>query len=142
MYRELEFVERCACNEPAVAGCASCGRARCDFHLTKRLCVRCTEAIRRELVQRSSGRFAASMTFGTLVAVALLVVHSAAGIVLGIPLTIGALFWTRAWQRQRLIKQMGPSLAATKGELPPPPREPHWDPNTTNSASGYTPGGP
>ena len=136
MYRELEYVERCACDEPAVAGCASCGRARCDFHLTKGLCARCTEAIRRELAQRAGRRFAASMTFGTAVAFALLIVHSAAGIVLGIPLTIGALSWTRAWQRKRLIKQLGPGLAASKGELPPP-RTPDWDRNVAGTDLNY-----
>ncbi len=122
MYRELAYVERCVCDEPAVAGCASCGRARCGYHLTNGLCMRCAEAIRRELDKRSSGRFIASMTTGVIFVFVPLIVHSAAGFALGAMATAGAFVGLRKLQRRWLIKRMGPALSASKGELPPPPR--------------------
>ena len=86
--------------------------------------MRCAEAIRREMVKREPKRFWISMTVGTMSAYPLLALHSAAGVALGIAVTIGALLVLPRYQRKRFIKRMGPSLAASKGELPPPLREP------------------
>ena len=142
MYRQQAFVERCACNDPAIAGCAACGRARCGFHLTDGLCLRCAEAIRRELARRSGARFGIALAGGSLTVLALLALHSAAGLVLGIPVALAALRWLPRWQRRRLIARLGPTLAASRGELPAPADEPAWDRNEHDVASGYTPNSP
>jgi hypothetical protein len=53
MYREQAYVERCHCDTAAVGPCASCGRARCERHLERELCNRCTQLISAEPEKRS-----------------------------------------------------------------------------------------
>jgi hypothetical protein len=119
VYREQDYVERCHCNEPAVAPCNACGRARCDRHLEKNLCNRCTQYIGREMDKRSLGRWIGASVTGT--GGALVAMVSGAALfapVIGIPLGVATFFLTRIWQRAGLVQKMGPALAASKGELP------------------------
>jgi hypothetical protein len=127
VYREQEYVERCHCNEPAVAPCNACGRARCALHLDKRLCNRCTQYIGRELDQRSTGRWiGASVTGVTSAFVAMVTGAALFAPVIGLPLGVATFFLSRVWQRASLVQKMGPALAASKGELPPAPDEPKF----------------
>ena len=138
VYREQEYVERCACDEPAVAGCASCGRARCADHLHRGLCLRCTEAIRREMDARTGGHLTVSGAIGVAITLGCLALHTAAGLLIGIPCAIAAFFALRRLQRRRLIAVMGPLLAASRGELPPPPRDPDPSPGDHHPPPGYS----
>jgi len=138
VYREQEYVERCFCNAPATDPCDSCGRARCKSHLARGLCNRCTQFIGRELDQRSGDRWIASSVFGTVTTLAMMIANMPAGILIALPLSIAGFFGVRFAQRKRLIARMGPSLSASKGELPPPPREPDPTPNT--GRGGLPPG--
>lgn len=106
------------CETPAIGPCASCGRARCAGHLQRGLCDRCTQAIERQVVARAGTRLVASSVTAIGVTVGMLAAHTAVGLVLGLPLSFGMFFALRWTQRRRLIKQMGPSLSASKGELP------------------------
>lgn len=139
MYREQEFVERCLCNAPATGPCGSCGRARCPLHLQRGLCNRCTQFIGREIDQRTSGRWVGSGVFGAVLAFGLMSVGVLSGILVALPLSIAMYFGLREAQRLRLIARMGPALSASKGELPPPSRDPEtsWD----NSGRGGLPPG-
>lgn len=121
--QQQEQFERCVCDDRAVAGCASCGRARCSFHLSRGLCLRCTEALRREMDARTVGRLTASGGVGVAVTLGFLALHTVAGILVGIPCTIATFLALRWYQRRRLIAKMGPRLAASQGELPPLPRD-------------------
>jgi len=123
VYREHEYVERCQCNEPAIGPCASCGRARCALHLERGLCNRCTQWIGRELDQRSTGRWVSGGVAGTLLTLALLVSGVFYGLLIALPVSVGWYFGLRGYQRARLVRRMGPALAASKGELPAPERK-------------------
>ncbi len=138
MYREHEFVERCQCNEPAIAPCAACGRARCALHLERGLCNRCTQWIGRELDARTTGRWVKSGVLGTVLSLGMLAGGMIAGPVVALPVSIATYFGLRTFQRRRLIVRMGPSLSASKGELPPPERKPDID---RNSGRGGLPPG-
>jgi hypothetical protein len=124
VYREQEFVERCHCSAPATAACAACGRARCERHLARSLCNRCTQAIGREMERRTSARWFLAGATGTTFALGALVLHAATASIIGIPLGVATFFGLRAWQYRRLRTRMGPALSASKGELPPPPPDP------------------
>jgi hypothetical protein len=126
VYREQEYVERCHCNEPAVAACGSCGRARCDRHLEKYLCNRCTQFIGREMDQRASGRWIWSGVSGVASAFGLMIGGAPLFAVFGLPVGVATFWLMRVWQRASLVQKMGPSLAASRGELPPPPEEPKF----------------
>jgi hypothetical protein len=126
VYREQEYVERCHCDAPAVGPCGSCGRARCAAHLERTLCNRCNQAIGRELEQRSNGRVVAAFGTGVAFTLAMLIAHWLVAIAAAIPLVVAVSASMRRWQRRRLITAMGPLLAASKGELPPPEREPDF----------------
>ena len=47
----------------------------------------------------------------------MLIGHLAFGVFVGLPLAIPTYFVHAAWQRRRLIRTMGPTLAASNGEL-------------------------
>ena len=126
VYREQEYVERCHCNEPSTAACAACGRARCALHLESALCNRCTQWVGRELDQRASRRLFTAGASGVVVALGTLIAHVATASIVGLPIAFATFYGLRAWQRRRLVKQMGPALAASKGELPPPVQEPEF----------------
>jgi hypothetical protein len=136
VYREHEFVERCHCSEPAIGPYVSCGRARCALHLERGLCNRCTQWIDRELDKRTTGRWVGSGVLGTMMTLGMLVTGIPFGIVVALPLSVGAYFGMRGLQRKQLIARMGPALAASKGELPQPERKPDLPSNTTNSIPG------
>jgi len=138
VYREQEFVERCQCNEPAIGPCASCGRARCAMHLERGLCNRCTQWIGRELAERSNGRWIASSALVVVLTIIALAAGHIGGLVVALPLAVATYFTMRTTQRHRLIKRMGPSLAASKGELPQPERKPDIGGNT--GRGGLPPG--
>ena len=125
MYREQEYVERCHCNEPAVAACAACGRARCNRHLEKALCNRCTQFIGREMDKRSNGRWVWSAATGVVTSFFVMAAAGPAAIV-GLPVGVATFWLMRLWQRASLVQKMGKSLAASKGELPPPEKEPDF----------------
>lgn len=133
MYREQTFVERCACDQPAVGPCASCGRARCALHLANGLCNRCDQAIGRELRARSEARLWIAWTLGVACAVIPLFVQSVIGLPLGVALAVTSYRALRRHDRRRLIARMGPALAASKGELPQPSRELTIEANPTNN---------
>ena len=122
IYREQEFVERCVCEDAAVGACACCGRARCAFHLERGLCIRCTQAIGRELDARANHRWAVAGVTGTTITLAALVMNLTIGIAIGLPLAIALLPGLKRRQRRRLIAQMGPTMSALQGELPSPVR--------------------
>jgi hypothetical protein len=119
MYREQEFVERCVCEDPVAGPCLCCGRARCAFHLERGMCSRCTEAIGREMAQRSSRWVWLAGGSGVAVTLGLAMVHTAIGLPIGGALAVAAYFVMRARARRTLIARMGPSLSALIGELPP-----------------------
>ena len=126
LYREQEYVERCHCNEPATGACRACGRARCALHLESSLCNRCTQWVGRELDKRASKRLITAGASGVLFAFGTLIAHVATMSIAGLPIAFATFYGLRAWQRIRLVKKMGPALAASKGELPPPPQEPDF----------------
>jgi hypothetical protein len=126
VYREQAYVERCHCNAEATAACGACGRARCAQHLENGLCNRCTQWVGRELDMRASTRLFTAGASGVVFALGTLVTHVATASIIGLPIAFATFYGLRAWQRRRLVKQMGPALAASKGELPPPPEEPQF----------------
>jgi hypothetical protein len=129
-YREQAFQERggprCFCDQRTDRACACCGRPRCPAHLARRLCDRCNQAVARRLVP-ASGR-AAALGLTTLAATWIAGMLAAPWLLwLGPPsaLLAGVAAWRLA--RRRAIAALGPELARTVGELPPPPREPEPD---------------
>ena len=137
IYREQAYVERCFCDAAATGPCASCGRARCDRHLERALCNRCTQAVTRAHRTQSGGRWLLAGITGGGTAFAGLLLHLPLLALVGLPLafvTGGALAWH---QRRRLIVALGPVMAASKGELPEPTREITEGPSTSD---GMPPG--
>jgi len=137
VYREQEFVERCFfelcfCDAPAVAPCEACGRARCALHRERGLCMRCTEAIQRELA-RCEGRhyWIASTVFTSAAIAAMLTVMPV--FLLGFPLGFATYVALRRRARRQLIQEMGPALVASTGELLPEPEPERWDPPPPSS---------
>jgi hypothetical protein len=126
VYREQEYVERCHCSEPAVSACDACGRARCALHLEKQLCNRCAQAVAREMDLRTNRRWVTAAATGSLFALGTLVTGLIGAAIAGLPLGIATYYGVRSLQRRLLVKQMGPALSASKGELPPPPSEPEF----------------
>jgi hypothetical protein len=123
VYREQEYVEKCHCGTAAVGPCASCGRARCERHLERELCNRCTQFIGAELEKRAMRPWLSGGVTGSGFALAMLVAGLPGVTVVGLPLGIAAFFAHRVLQRRRLTRLMGPALAASKGELPPPGKD-------------------
>jgi hypothetical protein len=123
VYREQAYVERCHCHEPAMGPCASCGRARCARHLEKGLCDRCVQFVRAEVERRSVRPWVSSTVVGVGVAMGMLVAGLASFTLLGLPIGVATHVAHRRLQRRRLIRQMGPGLSASVGELPAAPRE-------------------
>jgi len=119
VYREQTFVERCFCESAAVGPCGCCGRARCARHLERGLCNRCTQFVDRELEDTAARRTLVAGGLAVGIVLATLAAHLTFGILIGLPVGLGTLFGTRAWQRRRAILQLGPALSASRGELPP-----------------------
>jgi hypothetical protein len=128
MYREQEFVARCSCDEPAVAPCEACGRARCALHRERGLCMRCTEAIRRELVRCERRHYWIASTVFTSAAIAAMLIRILPVFLLGFPLGPATYVALRRRARRQLIQEMGPVLAASDGELLPEPEPERWEP--------------
>jgi hypothetical protein len=126
VYREQAYIERCHCNEPATSACDACGRARCARHLERSLCNRCTQWVGRELDKRASKRLITASASGVVFALGTLIAQVATISLVGLPIAFATFYGLRAWQRISLVKKMGPALAASKGELPPPPQEPDF----------------
>ena len=137
MYREHEYVERCHCHEPAMGPCDSCGRARCARHLDKGLCDRCVQFIGAEVERRSARPWVSSAVVGVGVAVGMLVAGLASLTLLGLPLGVATHVAHRRVQRRRLIQRMGPALAASIGELPPPARDTEKFPDAPQMRTPY-----
>jgi hypothetical protein len=119
VFREPEFVERCACNAPSTGPCASCGRPWCAVHRKGTMCYRCADVIERELGARAGQRWTAALTTWAVVAIGLCIAHTVVGIVLGAPLAFGVYFATRTLQRRLITARMAPRLASTTGEIIP-----------------------
>ena len=128
MYREQEFVERCLCDALAVALCEACGRARCALHLERGLCMRCTEAIGRELARCERRHYWIASTVVVSTAIAAMVIRVLPVFLLGFPLGPATYVALRRRARRQLIQEMGPALAASNGELLPEPEPERWDP--------------
>jgi hypothetical protein len=99
VYREQAFVEHCVCAATAVG--------------------RCDQAIERELVVRERRYYRVANGVFTGVAMVTALTHVLIGFVLSIPVGFATYFALRCRARQRVIKQMGPALAASKSELLP-----------------------
>ena len=140
IFRDQTYVERCYCEVPAIGPCGSCGRARCAAHLDRGLCNRCTQAVTRELSQRSGSRWWLASASGVGVAVTMLVAHVFTGVILGLPLAVAVHAVTKRVQRRRIIAEAGPALAASKGELEAPSREDSTFPSAP-PPNPYTGGG-
>jgi len=124
MYREQEFVERCFCDQPATQPCRCCGRARCELHLQRDLCNRCTQFVERE-VSRSAGRaWWLGGVCGVVTTFGLLVAGMTASVLVGLPVAVAVGLAYARIKRARAIRALGPQLSASRGELPPAPREP------------------
>lgn len=132
MYREQEFVERCSCDAPAVALCEACGRARCELHRERGLCMRCTEAIQRELARCERRHYWIASTVFTSAAIAAMLTHVPPVFLLGFPLGPATYVVLRRRARRQLIQEMGPVLAESEGELLPEPEPERWDPPPSN----------
>jgi hypothetical protein len=76
-----------------------------------------------EVERRSARPWVSSAVVGVGVAVGLLVAGLASLTLLGLPLGVATHVAHRRVQRRRLIRRMGPALAASVGELPSPSRE-------------------
>jgi hypothetical protein len=137
MYREQEYVEKCHCGAAVVGPCGSCGRARCERHLERGLCNRCVQFIGAEVQKRSGRPWVAGGVVGSGFALAMLVCGLPGVTVVGLPVGIATFFAHRVWQRRRLTRLMGPALAASRGELPPPKREERFPDAPTNNYGGY-----
>jgi hypothetical protein len=135
VYREQEFVERCSCDAPAVAPCEACNRARCARHRERGLCIRCTEAIRRELARCERRHYWIASTVLTSITVAAMFIRVLPVFLLGFPLGFATYVALRRSARRQLIQEMGPALAASKGELLPEPEE-RWEPPPPPSIAG------
>jgi hypothetical protein len=60
-----------------------------------------------------------------------------ASVLVGLPLGIGVGIGYRRWFRRRRIRELGPVLAASKGELPALPRDAPQYPNPDTSPYGW-----
>jgi hypothetical protein len=91
--------------------------------------MRCTEAIQRELVRCKDRHFWIANTLFVSVGMAAMAIRVLPVFLLGFPLWFATFLSLRRRARQQLIREMGPALAASKGELLPEP-EPvsEWDP--------------
>ena len=118
MYREQVYIERCHCGAPATTACVACGRARCAPHVANGLCNRCLQAITRELELRSGGRWVTAGVTGAATALLLMIMQLTMIAIVGLPVGIAVFFGLRVYQREMLVQQMGPALAASKGEVP------------------------
>ncbi len=96
--------------------------ARCARHLEKGLCDRCVQFVGAEIERRSGRPWVSSTVVGVGVAMGMLVAGLASFTLLGLPIGVATRRASRL-QRRQLIRQMGPGLSASVGELPPPERE-------------------
>ena len=96
---------------------------RLHRHLERELCNRCTQFIGAELETRAMRPWLSGGVTGSGFALAMLVAGLPGVTVVGLPLGIAAFFAHRVLQRRRLTRLMGPALAASKGELPPPGKD-------------------
>lgn len=69
----------------------------------------------------SQRRFVIASATSTLWAFGALVLGALPAMLVAFPLGFGTYYGLRGWRRKRLVQQMGPALAASRGELPPPP---------------------
>ena len=92
------------------------------MHLEHRLCNRCTQFVGREVERRATRPWITGGAAGAASVVGMLAAGVAAGVLIALPVAAGVLFAHRVLQRRSLIRRMGPALAASKGELPPEPR--------------------
>jgi hypothetical protein len=139
VYREHTFVERCFCNEPATRPCKCCGRARCEVHLERALCNRCTQFVGRELSRRASHAYIAGAACGFVTSIVLLAVGFVGSVLIGIPLAVGVGVGYKRVQRANTIRALGPAMSTSKGELPALPRNPDL-PRDSSISSNIPPG--
>ena len=120
-YREQTFAERCYCDAPATVACRVCHRPRCATHIAARAqCHRCTEAIELELAGRTGRRWVASCATGAVTSVSAMFAHvPMTGLLVGIAAAIGVFVSARPLQRRRAIRDLGPRLASSVGEVRP-----------------------
>lgn len=137
MYREQEYVERCHCNAAAAAPCTSCGRARCERHLERGLCNRCTQFIGAEIEKRSVRPWLSGGVTCSGFAFAMLALGLPGVTIVGLPVGIATFFAHKVLQRRRLTRLMGPALSASKGELAPPEKDFERFPDAPPSRSPY-----
>jgi hypothetical protein len=90
--------------------------------------MRCIEAIQRELARREPPHYWIASTVFVSTAYAAMLTHVFPVFWLGFPLGFATYVALRRTARRRLIKQMGPLLAASKGELLSEPEPERWDP--------------
>jgi len=138
-YREQTFAERCYCDEPSTCACAACHRPRCDAHIAGHgLCHRCAEAVELEVAGRTGGRWVQSGAVGTVTSVSALLAHvPMTGLLVGIVAAIGVFVSARSLQRRRAIRELGPRLAASVGEVKPATR--YDEPAFPGASSENTP---
>jgi hypothetical protein len=97
--------------------------------------MRCTEAIQREFARRDTQYFWIANTLFVSIGVAAMVIRVLPVFLLGFPLWFATFMSLRRSARRRLIREMGPLLAASNGELlPDPPSD--WDPPPPPSIAG------
>ncbi len=133
-YRDQPYVDRpgpllvlrCYCGAEAVASCQACRRPRCAEHLTAALCRRCSDAVERALSAANHRYIWPGFVSAFGGAVTLLVLHLVSATLLALPAGVLVSVMMRRRERARLIRQLGPRLSATVGELPPPPDEPEF----------------
>ena len=140
-YREQTFAERCYCDEPSTRACAACHRPRCDAHIAGRgLCHRCEDAVEVEVAGRTGGRWVQSGAAGTVTSVAALVAHvPMTGLLVGLVAAIGVFVSARPLQRRRVVRELGPRLAASVGEVRPRTR--YDEPGFPSPGAEHTPPG-
>ncbi len=140
LYRDETFVERCFCEAPTNATCASCGRPRCTLHLERELCNRCTQALERSLRSRGSRAWTIGGAAGVIATLALAPITAAGAIFLAMPVAVvaGLGYWRLA--RALTIRSLGRRIPSV-GELPPEPREPDFGDYRLGGPNNYPPGG-
>lgn len=137
-YREQTFTERCYCDEPATRACAACHRPRCDAHIARRgLCHRCGEAVEVDVEARASSRWVRSGATGALTSLSAMIAHvPMTGLLVGLAAAVAVFATTRPLQRRRAIRELGPRLAASVGEVKPSAR---YDEAFPSPSTEFTP---
>ena len=120
------IVGRCFCEQRATRPCACCGRARCETHLERDLCNRCTQAVGRAADEDAGRTWVVGGVACAVVSLGLLAAGSIASVLVGLPFGISFAFAWRDIRRRQAIRLLGPKMSASTGELPPLPREPTY----------------